>query len=454
LPKIVLNKGFIGEIQNYIFNEYYDNYIGGLVYRRDYSKECVNLIGLDTNTGKNVILVPWNSNQEITDTMQLDILRTLFKNIKQLSKDSYLGLINYFLIFDQKETNSMRQSSKGQKMKGKLFISFPNISLDLKRISTLKLSTNTLNKYLTKKSANVNYPKDQIDWGYLTMSSEHRIIALLNTDEALQQILFGLWMNFPDESFKKKPSEEMLEAFLTKNKLLIYEKCSNFILKSSKIDEINTPSVNEGVFLLILFISGIPFCYEIKGIPNEKETTYSNEFSNEWLILKKEFSIDKGKIEAIELEPNFDKGVVIESMTRFINKKFSNNNLQSSIQSAGTSTRSKNFKDPLNELFETDSAKNYPMNYDYPLSRSTVPKQSLNTIETDGMRTNSRHKRMASNSEETLTISSSKGTVSMVNSQAGNSTNTLNTSKHKKQLSMTELNNDIFPSKVRDMLTI
>jgi hypothetical protein len=429
----------INGIKNYIYNEYYDTYVGGLTYEKEIAGQAINLVGLDQRSvGKNIVLVPSSSTQEITDDIQLDILRTLFKNIKHLSRDSYLGLINYFIVFDQKETNSMRQSTKGR-MKGKLFISFPNISLNLKRISTLKLSANTLNKYLTKKSANVNYAKDQIECGYLTMSSEHRIIALLNTEDALQQILFGIWLNFPDESFKKKPSEEMLENFLTKNKLLIYEKCSNFILKSSKIDEINTPSVNEGVFLLILFISGIPFCYEVKGIPNEKEPTYSNEFSNEWLILKKEFSFDKSK-DIIEIEPTFENGV-IESMSKFIIKKF--NNLHTSINSVVTSSRSKNFKDPLNELFETDNSKNFPMNYDYPLSRSVAPKQSHNTIETDNMKYNSRHRRVASNSEETLTISSSKGT-SIANSQAGNSINTLNNSKHRKQMSMNELNtNDI-----------
>jgi hypothetical protein len=442
LPNVVLNKSLISEIQNYVFNEYYDLYLGGIVSKKDYSKQAISFIKLDANAGRNTILVPMNSQNEITDSIQLEVLRYLFKNIKQCSPESYLGLINYFLIFDQKEnsTNSLRSSSSGgNRIKGKLFISFPNISLDLKRIGDLKLSSNSLNKYLTKKSANVNYNKELIEYGYLTMSSEHRIIALLNQEEALQQILFGIWLNFPDESFKKKPSEEMLESFLAKNKLLIYEKCSNFIYRSNKIDEINTPSVNEGVFLMILFISGIPFYYEVKGIPNEKERTSTNEFSNEWLILKKEFSIEKGKSETIEINTGMDKGVSIESMSRFINKKF--NNLQTSTASVVTSTRSKNnFKDPLNEIFEMDddSNKNYPMNYDYPLSRKVIPKQNnFNTVDIDN---NKHHKRMISGSEETLTISSSKGT-SMVNSQTGNSSNTLNNSRHKKHLSLNEFKN-------------
>jgi hypothetical protein len=400
----------------------------------------------NSNAGKNLIIVPLNCNNEMNDGHQLEILRTIFKNIKQQSRDSYLGLINYFLIFDQKSeaNNNLRNSSSSlNRIKGKLFVSFPNISLDLRRISVYKLSTNTLNKYLTKKSANVHYDKDLTNFGYLTITNEHRIVALLNKEEAFQQILFGIWLNFPDDSFKKKPSDEVLDGFINKNKLLIYEKCAQFIFKSAKIDEIHTPSISEGVFFMLLFIGGIPFCFEVKSIPNEKEKFTNNDFGNEWLILKKEFSIDKGRLETIEIDTGFDKGITIESMTRFINKKFTNN-LTSSVTSIVTSTsRSKNFKDPLTEIFETDNDDRNVNYYDYPLSRKVIPppkQNSFNTIETDGMNFNSRHRRRVSGSEETLTISSSKGT-SMANSQTGNSTNTLSNSRHKKQLSMNEFKN-------------
>jgi hypothetical protein len=129
------------------------------------------------------------------------------------------------------------------------------------------------------------------------MSMEHRIVALLANKESISQIIFGIWLNFPNEkNIKKNISDENLNNLILKYKEEIYEKCINFLLASEKINEINSASPDESVFILIVFFNGIPFNYEVKIYPNEMEKSKEGEFSNEWILAKAEFFLEKNNI--------------------------------------------------------------------------------------------------------------------------------------------------------------
>lgn len=183
-------------------------------------------------------------------------------------------------------------------------------------------------------------------------------------------------------------------------------------MRSSKINIINSPSPNDGVFLLILFISGVPKFFEIKTFPNDKETIFRN-FTNEWLITKKEFTIDRN-IQDINIEFNCENknGFITESVGRYLNGgSFSN------ILHESTRTR-KTFEDPLVEIFEPDELEE---EINFPLQRVRMRSELDN------------HYMKKSNTDsETLTISSSKGSGSIAN---------FNNSKHGRHTSHMEFKN-------------
>lgn len=219
-----------------------------------------------------------------------------FKKIKMFSEKNYKSPLsekgeniksNFKLINSEREIEAI---------KANFYLLFPNINLEIKRISTLKLSNSSkINKFLVKKiEQNYQLNDEILDWGYLGMSLEHRIVALLNNKESRQQIIFGIWMNFPKETaVKKNISEEVMGNLIFKNKQTIFQNCLKFLFSSEKINEIDSPSPDESVFLMIIFLSGIPFNFEVKIYPNDLDKPKENEFSNEWLIAKYSHIVDK-----------------------------------------------------------------------------------------------------------------------------------------------------------------
>ena len=157
------------------------------------------------------------------------------------------------------------------------------------------------------------------------MSSKHRLITLQNTTESRKEILFGIWLNFSEEKINKSSvNEEMLNKILKKYSSEIYENCLNFLIMSKKIEVINSPSPDEGIFLMCLFLNGAQYFYEVRIFPNEKEKVFRDaenksclsNYSNEWLIVKKNF-----KFENLSNLPNFpNKNSFLPQKKLFIEK--------------------------------------------------------------------------------------------------------------------------------------
>lgn len=264
--------------------------------------------------------------------------------------------------------NSNQIEKQTEAIKAEFYLIFPNVNLRIKRISTLKLSNSSkINKFLVKKLENSNQINDELlDWGYLGMSSEHRIVALLNNKESRQQIIFGVWINFPKEpGIKKNISDSSLESILMKYKEIIFQNCLKFLFASEKINEIDSPSPDENVFLLIVFISGIPFNFEVNVFPNEVDKAKENEFGNDWLIAKQKIIIDKNNLfnsnnlkimnsknkDEIEfdIKRHLDR-VHFKTLNNFINEKLklksktgnTNNNLKSIIRNNSINYKKQN----------------------------------------------------------------------------------------------------------------
>jgi hypothetical protein len=266
---------------------------------------------------------------------------------------------------------------------------------------------------------------------------------LFNNESSLKEILFGIWINTPEEKVNKSSmNEQSLNELIEKYKLLIYEKCLTFILKSKKIEMINSPSPDEGVFLLVLFFGNFQCFLEVKLIPNEKEKLSGNselsQFSNDWLIMKKKSFV------------NFEQGMTVKmkvgstdrlmTMRNYITKKYivsgskglqgtssmSKNNNTQTLKTVNTVSTNKNFKDPLTEIFEE-------ANYDFPLAVgynnsafkknynnfprskhvSNIPTPTKPSIPNQDLRANlmpsSHYNRTLHDDSESLTINSSKG---------------------------------------------
>jgi hypothetical protein len=143
-----------------------------------------------------------------------------FKKVKISNLEKQDALNSDCKMQSHLKNNTQNQSEKEyEAIKANFYMIFPNINLKIKRISALKLSNSSkINKFLVKKLENSNQLNDEmLDWGPLGMSLEHRIVALLNNKESRQQIIFGIWINFPKESgVKKNISDSALENIIQK----------------------------------------------------------------------------------------------------------------------------------------------------------------------------------------------------------------------------------------------
>jgi hypothetical protein len=159
-------------------------------------------------------------------------------------------LLHFFIIFTRKSTN------KEIKIKCQQHCVFPNLNVELKRINKITLSKSNLSKYLVsgkKENNNIKYIEHS---GLLALSSKHRLITLTSDENSKKEILFGIWINLLEEKINKHLiNEEALDSIINKYKIIIWEKCVKFIIHSKKIEMINSPSPDEGAFLLVIFFS-------------------------------------------------------------------------------------------------------------------------------------------------------------------------------------------------------
>ena len=343
------------EIENYILNDFYDVYNGKLKSTFDKENRTINFTAIDVINSEsmcenlrlfqNLILNPKliQNKNEIKESF-LNIFRNIYSQLKNMkdfscllkdSKFSYFqGVLNFYFYFHREK--SIDNSSK---VIGKIYCIFPNINLELKRINKIPISRSVLSKFLVSGGRFDKLEKSEAEelknsWyrdGFLAMSSKHRLITLQNTGESMKEILFGIWLNLTEEKVNKNYSnEEFFLRIINKYSLEIYEKSLGFLIKSKKIEVINSPSPDEGVFLMCLFLNGAQLFYEIKIFPNEKEKVFINtenkasslvSFSNEWLIMKKKFVLEnKSNIRINALKNN-----IVKNNNNFPSQIFSNN---------------------------------------------------------------------------------------------------------------------------------
>jgi hypothetical protein len=452
IPDLMITKSLLQEIHNYVFNDFYGVHLGNLLYQYDRERKTLTYLAIDIGqypSGcSNFLMNPklMDTKTEVKESL-MSIIEKTYKNIKTLSESNFYlsGIFNFHFYFNRETSldNSNRTNLKA-------YCVLPNINLEMKRINKFTLSKSPLSKFLVSgkietEPINLNDARN----GYLAMSSKHRLITLYNNETSLKEILFGIWINTPEEKVNKSQmNDQSLSELITKYKLLIYEKCLSFVLKSKKIEVVNSPSPDEGVFLLVLFFSNFQCFFEVKLMPNEKDkfTTHSefSQYSNDWLIMKKKLFINLepgASGMTIKLKPSsVDKVLTVRN---YINKKFmvsgaksfqgtssmskvsKNNNTQTITNSISTN---KNFKDPLNELFEEEVNYNYnfplAMNNGIPIKRtynniprskhlSNIPTPTKpNSAATDNLRANLMpisYNRGLQDDSESLTINSSKG---------------------------------------------
>lgn len=337
IPNIQASQGLILCINNYVHNDNYQELLCAIQTEKIYdSFPFVEKFLVINNTSNN----EHNNNMLMNPKKQYD--KTLIKNsIFKLTENVYKKIkklknelsqcdepfIHNFISIQRIETET---NSNITDIKCKLYTIFPNINFELKKIHNLSISSKAglnseliLNKRKSKKHADRNLIN-----GFLTMTNEKRIIALeddtnnLKSSKAVREILFGIWINLRKEDVSLcKTEEEIIEKY----KLLIYRKCLDFLFASSQIETIFSPSPDEGIFLLMLFLKGAQLFFEVKVLPNEEDKFFVNSnnqfqynlenFGNQWLIMKRKFSL-KNEV-GFELDPNYHK---VDTVVNFISK--------------------------------------------------------------------------------------------------------------------------------------
>lgn len=227
------------------------------------------------------------------------------------------------------------------------------------------MSSTPLTKYLVGKIKN-EFNTSNAGYGFLTMSQQHRLITLLDdydnleNSKCLKQILFGIWINLRNEKIQKDEKGNCnLDELISKHKSLIYSRCLNYLFRTTKIETGYSPSPDEGVFLLVVFLNKTQVFLEVKLSPNEKEkhsSPYNDNrrflfegLSNNWLIIRKTIPLGKD-IPDYLFDLSRDKSLKVSHVCDYI-KTLSNRSQSSGRDSTA---RNKNFKDPLKELFEDD----------------------------------------------------------------------------------------------------
>lgn len=337
IPVIQLAQALELWISNYVSNDNYAEFFGRVTSEITVNTTNTNtsaltpvetLTFIDNNSLDFNLLMnakPKDNNQPQVHRMNIyKLIQYVYKRIKAFKSNQEGEFITKFLSF-YRSINPNNKKTKD--IIGKLYFVFPNINFELTKIKNISLSSKfKLNKMLiSKHTTHISFsPKGvPLKSGFITMSSEKRIITLtddtnnkanLKSSQSLKHIIFGIWINLKEEEISSLHSTKELEGIIKKNSLMIYQKCLEYIMSSSQIETIYSPSPDEGVFLLLLFFKGVQLHYEVKVVPNEEDKTISNSssnnyiqgnedcdqvlsaFKNQWLVLRKKFSLLKNKM--------------------------------------------------------------------------------------------------------------------------------------------------------------
>ena len=343
------NKQFrelICKVENEIIVNKINNNINSLI-------EKYTVINQEENQLNNLLINPISyidNNKHRKELIKL--ISSIYYRIKSLkielgkSKENYI--FNY-LVMKSKIINNNKNSQPF--IYGKLYSIFPNINFQLHEINKLSLSSKfKLNKLLiSKKHINIqNENGIQLTNGFITMSNEKRIITLtddtnkkeLQESQSLKQIIFGIWLSL---KYEDASQYENIEILINKHKHFIYRKCLEFVLASPKIETIFSPSPDEGIFLLILFLKTSQCYFEVKIIPNEEDKSFKDNsninenkilenFNNQWLIRTQKFDFcnNNGQF-YFNFQPYLNKNK-FEAANDFINRHLNNKITEKNIE--------------------------------------------------------------------------------------------------------------------------
>ena len=378
IPSIIGTQGFLLCINNYLHNEERDLILCNVISQLNTNtlNEKFSIINNNTeNVNLNLLMNPKiKYDKTIYNKNKYKLIESTYRKIKKLKKElskSGENFFHNFLCFKRIALENKYESINPYKdIKSTLYTIFPNINFELMRIKKISLSSKfNLNKLLMDRHhSTIKIGNQTIINGFLSMTAEKRIITLtddtaiknLENSQSLKQIIFGIWISLKYED----PSlYDSIEELLKKYRYLIYKKCFEFILVSSKIETIYSPSPDEGMFLLIIFFKGSQQFYEVKVIPNEEDKNFNksdnsnnnniNEvenilenYNNQWLIMKRNFNLKENT--GFDLTDSM-KNIKIHTTINYINYlngliPFSNSKSNSLKNSIFTNTNNKNFQ--------------------------------------------------------------------------------------------------------------
>jgi hypothetical protein len=347
IPSITGTQGLLLCISNYIHNDERDEILCNIInqFNTNTLNENFSIINNNQeNTNLNLLMNPkLIYDKKIHKKNKYTLIECIYRKIKklkkELSKSGETFLYNFLTFKRKKLENKLERLDQYLDIKSTLYTVFPNINFELMRIKKISVSSKfNLNKLLMDKHhSTIKIGNQSIINGFISMTAEKRIITLtddttiknLENSQSLKQIIFGIWISLKNED----PSlYDSIEELLEKNKYLIYKKCFEFILVSSKIETIFSPSPDEGMFILILFFKGSQHFYEVKVIPNEIDKNFNDlegnnsvnnnidnlleNYSNQWIIMKRDFTLKENI--GFDLSDSM-KNVKIDSTINYIN---------------------------------------------------------------------------------------------------------------------------------------
>ena len=449
IPSISGTQGFLLCVNNYLHNDERDEIICNVIsqFNTNNLNERFSIINNNSNNiNLNLLMNPKIQYEEkIYKKNKYKLIESTYRKVKKLKKELSKSGENFFqnfLIFKRIKTeNKLEKLKPYNDIKSTLYTLFPNINFELMRIKKLSLSSKfNLNKLLMDRHhSTIKIGNQAIINGFLSMTAEKRIITLtddtsfknLENSQSLKQIIFGIWISLKHEDSSLYDS---IEELLIKYKYLIYKKCFEFILVSSKIETIFSPSPDEGMFLLIIFFKGSQQFYEVKVIPNEEDKNFINEnlsnnsnhdvenilenFSNQWLIMKRTFTLKENI--GFDLSDSM-KNVKIESAINYINylnglipslNSKSNSSLKNSVFGNMNNKNINNLLSQNSNKFISSGNNNIIPANNHLMKNSNIEKSSNNNLTNNNNRTNTNNNNNEILSLETQTNNNNNNTNS------------------------------------------
>ena len=397
-----ISNKLLGSIQEYIFNDIKDLFIGKL----NSSKENSNYFDIiDSPSAKekdcNLIMIPKlmiNKNNKKNNFNEL--FEVAYQKLRKISENKNYEFYHQIFYFYRK--------NKSNNLATKIYTIFPNVNFEFRQIKNLSFSNTNLNKFLTsskyqiQENNNINssnnnnnkYDETYLS-GFFTMSQNHRLIALkddikesgnISKSQSLKEIIFGIWINLKEE----KPNSNNkidLDILFNKNKYLIYKQCFRFIELSQHIETIYSPSPEENIFILVLFYKGIQCHYEVKlnfnldsnlnqknknNNNNNNKNDILNTNNNSWLISKCKYELDE---QAMKVPFDYDIKIEINngdilSMNDFLNKKLINKQTQQQKNNENKkenliNSKNEKTKENISDIFYLSDFNGDSMNNEY-----------------------------------------------------------------------------------------